>query len=115
MPRVKKGTTANKHRRNVLKKAKGYRFGRSTKEREAKVALIKAGVNSFRDRRKKKAVFRGSWQIKIGAAVKPFELSYSRFMDLLKKENIALDRKVLADLAANEPAAFERLVLSVKK
>lgn len=114
MPRVKRGTTSNKRRKNVLKKAKGYRFGRSTKEREAKVALIKAGVNSYRDRRLKKRTARGLFQIKISAAAKTHGMSYSVFMGKLKKTGSLLDRKVLADMAQNEPKAFERLLAQVK-
>lgn len=114
MPRVKRGTTSNKRRKNVLKKAKGYRFGRSTKEREAKVALIKAGVNAYRDRRLKKRDARGLFQTKIGAAAKAQGMSYSVFMGKLKKTGSLLDRKVLADLAQNEPQAFERLLAQVK-
>ncbi|MDO8183511.1 MAG: 50S ribosomal protein L20 [bacterium] len=110
MPRVKRGTTSNKHRKNVLKKAKGYRFGRSTKEREAKVALIKAGVSAYRDRRLKKRVNRGLFQIKISAATRAHGLSYSKFMDKLKKSGSLLDRKVLSQLAEAKPATFERLL-----
>ena len=103
-----------KHRRNVLKKVKGYRFGRSTKEREAKVAILKGGVHAFAHRRDKKNDFRRLWNIKIGAAVREHELSYSKFIDLLKKKNIVLNRKMLADLAENEPAIFAEIVTSVK-
>lgn len=114
MSRVKRGTISAKRRRNVLKKAKGYRFGRSTKEKEAKVALRKAGASAYRDRRNKKRTRRGEWQTNIGAATREHGLSYSRFIDLLKKAEIALDRKVLAQLAEEEPKSFERLVNSVK-
>jgi len=114
MSRVKRGTIGTKRRRNVLKKAKGYRFGRSTKEKEAKVALRKAGVSAFRDRRNKKRTRRGEWQIQISAAVRPHGLSYSRFIDLLKKAEIGLDRKVLAQLANEEPTSFSRLVTTLK-
>lgn len=114
MPRVKRGTISNKHRRNVLKKAKGYRFGRSKKEVEAKVAIIKAGVNAYRDRRLKKRDRRALFQIQIGASAKLYDLSYSQFMGKLKKAGILLDRKILAQMAATEPAAFERLVTQVK-
>lgn len=114
MPRVKRGTISAKRRRNVLKKAKGYRFGRSTKEKEAKVALRKAGASAYRDRRNKKRTRRGEWQISIGAAVRPYDLSYSRFINLLKKAGIDLDRKVLSQLAQEEPQSFKRLVTSIK-
>lgn len=103
-----------KHRRNVLKDAKGFRFGRSKKEKEAKVALRKAGVYAFTHRRDKKAVFRGLWQTRLSAGLKPFELSYSKFIGLLKAKGIALNRKMLADLAASEPKVFETIVNLVK-
>ncbi|MEX0918412.1 MAG: 50S ribosomal protein L20 [Candidatus Paceibacterota bacterium] len=110
MPRVKRGTISLKHRRNVLKKAKGYRFGRSTKEREAKQAIIRAGQHAYAHRRTKKRDFRRLWNIRIGAAVKPLGLSYSKFINLLKIKNIALDRKVLSDMAINNPETFTRIV-----
>lgn len=114
MPRVKRGTISNKRRRNVLKKAKGYRFGRSKKEVEAKVALLKAGVNALRDRRLKKRDARGLFQTRIGTATKVEGMSYSVFMGKLKKAGILLDRKVLSQLAAEEPATFSRLLAQVK-
>ncbi|MFA5737036.1 MAG: 50S ribosomal protein L20 [Candidatus Paceibacterota bacterium] len=114
MVRVKRGTTSIKHRRNVLGKAKGYRFGRSTKEREAKVAIAKAGVYAFAHRRDKKNDFRRLWNIKIGAALKTHELSYSKFIGLLREKNIALNRKMLADLAENEPNIFAEIIAKIK-
>lgn len=114
MPRVKRGTISNKRRRNTLKDAKGYRFGRSRKEREAKVAITKAGVHAFAHRRKKKNDFRRLWNIKINAAVRQFDLSYSKFIDLLKKKNIDLNRKMLAEMAQHHPESFARLVKEVK-
>lgn len=113
MARVKRGTLKAKTRRNILKQAKGYRFGRSTKEKQAKEAVLHAGVHAYRDRRNKKRSARTLWQIKINAAVRPLGLSYSRFIDALKKKEIELDRKVLADMAQNEPKSFERLVKSL--
>src|SRR3989344_4654085 len=115
MPRVKRGTIATKHRRRVLNQVKGYRFGRSKKEREAKTALLHAGAHAFRHRREKKRDARGLWQVKINAAVRPLGLSYSRFLGLLKKKNIELDRKILSQLAEHEPAIFGRIVESVTK
>ncbi len=114
MPRVKRGTISNKHRKSTLKKTKGYRFGRSTKEREAKVAILKAGVHAFAHRRDKKNDFRRLWNIKIGAGLKPLELSYSKFIGLLKKNNIDLDRKILAGLAQHDPEVFAQVVAAVK-
>ena len=110
MPRVKRGTTSLKHRRSVLKKTKGYRFGRGNKEREAKVAIAHAGRHAYRHRRLKKRTARGLWQIKISAATRPLGLSYSRFIAQLKKKQIGIDRKILADLAENQPETFTRLV-----
>jgi len=110
MSRIKRGTISIKHRRNVLKDAKGYRFGRSTKEREAKVAITKAGVNAYTHRRDKKAVFRGLWQTRLSAGLAPYEISYSKFMGALKKKGVLLNRKMLADLATNEPKVFAEIV-----
>jgi len=113
MSRVKGGTTALKRRRNVLKQVKGYRFGRSTKERQAKEAISHAGNHAFDHRRDKKRDMRALWQIKINGAVRTFGLSYSKFIDALKKKQIEVDRKILADLAENEPQTFERIVKSI--
>ncbi|MEA1929844.1 MAG: 50S ribosomal protein L20 [Patescibacteria group bacterium] len=114
MPRVKGGVHAAKKRRTVLKATKGYRNARSKKEREARTAMLKAGADAFAGRRDKKNDYRRLWNIKIGAAVRPLGLSYSRFIDLLAKKKIELDRKSLATLAKEEPAAFERLVKQVQ-
>jgi large subunit ribosomal protein L20 len=114
MARVKGGIIANKRRRNILKQAKGYRFGRSTKEKQAKEAILHAGVHAFRDRRRKKRTFRQLWTIKINAALRPLGLSYSKFINLLKKKEVALDRKVLAHIAEHQPETFGRIVEQVK-
>jgi large subunit ribosomal protein L20 len=114
MARVKGGVTTLKRRKNVLKMVKGYRFGRSTKERQAREAIFHAGTYAFRDRRNKKRTFRQLWTIKINAAVRNFELSYSRFIDLLKKKNVEVDRKILAEIAENNPETFQRIVEQVK-
>lgn len=102
-----------KRRRRVLKAAKGFRHGRSKKERAAREALLHAGAHAFRHRRQKKSDFRRLWQIKINAAVRPLGLSYSRFIHQLKKHHIELDRKILAQLAEHEPATFRRIVESL--
>ncbi|MCD4705155.1 50S ribosomal protein L20 [bacterium] len=115
MPRVKRGTLHTKNRKNILKKTKGYRWGRKSKIKLAKTAIKKAGQNAFDDRRKKKGVNRRLWQTKLNAAVRKYDLSYSKFIDLLKKNNIALDRKVLADLAENNEAVFEKIITLIKK
>lgn len=114
MARVKGGKIANKHRKNVLKKVKGYRFGRSTKEKEAKVALRKAGVYAFAHRRDKKNDMRKLWNVKMNAALRPLGTTYSKFINVLKKKNIELDRKILADLAENHSQIFEKVVNSLK-
>ena len=109
MPRVKKGTIALKTRRNVLRKVKGYRFGRSKKEKAANEAIVHAGKYAFAHRRDKKNDFRMLWNIKIGAELKDRGASYSRFIHALKKKNIKLDRKIIADLAENHKESFDRL------
>ncbi len=114
MTRVKKGVNALKNRRNVLRKVKGYRFGRSTKERQANEAIFHAGTYSFAHRRDKKGDFRRLWNVRISSALKPLGLSYSKFINMLKKKNIELDRKILADLAENSPTVFAKIVEAVK-
>jgi large subunit ribosomal protein L20 len=110
MTRVKRGTIAAKRRRNVLTKTKGMRFGRSTKEIQAKEALLHAGSHAFAHRKDKKADKRTLWQTKINASVRNFGFSYSKFIGALKKSEIGLDRKILADIAENHPATFERIM-----
>ena len=113
MPRVKRAKIAIKRRRNVLKATRGYRFGRSTKERQAREALLHAGRYSFDHRKNKKGDFRRLWQIQIGAALKPLGYSYSRFMGALKKKGSVLDRKVLSQLAQSEPEIFSAIAKEV--
>lgn len=115
MTRVKRGTTKNKRRKNLLAQTKGYRFDRKSKERIARVAVRHAGVHAFRHRRAKKREFRQLFTLRINAAVRPLGLSYSRFIDSLKKANIALDRKALSTLAKDHPESFERLVKQLSK
>lgn len=103
-----------KRRRNVLAQVKGYRFGRSTKERTAKEAIRHAGAHAFRHRRAKKREFRNLWTLRINAAARPLGFSYSRLIDALKKGSISLDRKSLAALAKDHPATFERLTKQLK-
>lgn len=114
MPRVKRGTTHNKKRKQLLKDVKGYTWGRKNLIKLAKTARTKAGAHAFVDRRKKKRVMRGLWQIKISAFVKEQGLSYSRFMGSLKKENIEVDRKILADMAVNNKEVLQAIVDKVK-
>lgn len=103
-----------KRRRNVLKDAKGFRHGRSTKEIGAKVALIKAGVNAFAHRKDKKADMRRLWTIRLNAALRPLGFSYSKFINMMKVKDIKLDRKVLSEIAKNDSASFARIVEQVK-
>ena len=113
MTRVKRGVTKNKRRKNILTQTKGFRFGRSTKEAQAKEALAHAGTYSFAHRKDKKADARRLWQVRINAAIRPFGMSYSKFIDALKKKNIAVDRKILSTIAKDHPASFERIVKSL--
>jgi len=114
MTRVKRGTTSLKRRRKVLKQTKGFRWGRKSKERAATEALLHAGLHSFQDRRKKKREFRKLWQIKINAASRENGLPYNKFINKLKKAGVALDRKILANLAEHHPAAFAKIVEEIK-
>jgi large subunit ribosomal protein L20 len=113
MSRVKRGVIAMKRRRNVLSQVKGYRFGRSKKERQAREAIAHAGAHAFAHRRDKKADRRTLWQVKINASLRGMGMTYSKFMGAMKKKGILLDRKILADLAENHPAIFEKIVKSV--
>lgn len=110
MTRVKKAVNALKHRRSILKAAKGFRFRRSTNEAAATDALQHAGVYAFAHRRDKKGDFRRLWNVRINAGLRPLGLSYSKFMGALKKKNIALDRKILSTLAAQNPTTFKKIV-----
>ena len=114
MTRVKRGTTALKRRRNVLADVKGYRFGRSKKEIQAKEAIAHAGAYAFSHRRDKKNVFRRLFTVKMNAALRPLGFSYSKFIDALKKKNIIIDRKIMADLAEHNPKTFANIVNEVK-
>ncbi|MFA6194923.1 MAG: 50S ribosomal protein L20 [Patescibacteria group bacterium] len=115
MPRVKRGMTHVKKRRKLLKAVKGYKWGRKKLIRLAKTARTKAGAHAYTDRRKKKRVMRGLWQIKINAFVREFDLSYSRFINLLKVNKIEVDRKILADLAVSNKEALTALINKIKK
>ncbi len=114
MPRVKRGTIAHKKRERLLKKTKGFRWSRKNKERAAKEALLHSLSRKFKGRKEKKRVYRTLWNAKINAAVRMEGMSYSRFIDALKKKNVKLDRKVLADIAEHEPETFKKIVESVK-
>jgi large subunit ribosomal protein L20 len=115
MTRVKRGTTSTKTRRNVLKMVKGYRNRRSSKERSAREAIAHAGNHAFNHRRDKKGDFRRLWQIQISTFLKDQGLSYSKFMGVLKKENTGLNRKMLAQIAKEEPESFKRILEHTKQ
>src|SRR6185436_18455071 len=108
--RVKKGVNALKTRRNTLKMVKGYRFGRSKKERQAQEAIFHAGSYAFAHRRDKKGDFRRLWNVRLSAVLKDAGMSYSRFIDGLKKKEIGLDRKVLSEIAADHPEGFKKII-----
>ena len=104
-----------KHRRNVLERAKGFRFGRGNKEREARDALFHAGNHAFAHRRRKKGDFRRLWNIRLGAALKASGISYSQFIGKLNKAGYTINRKMLQEVAQTHPAAFTRIVETVTK
>lgn len=114
MPRVKRGVTAHARHKKVLALAKGFRGRRKNVFRIAKQAVMKAGQYAYRDRRTRKRVFRQLWIARINAASRAAGLTYSRFMAGLKKAQIDIDRKVLADLAVHDPAGFESIAAKVK-
>ena len=113
MTRVKRGIISLKRRRNVLSQVKGYRFGRSKKERQAREAIAHAGSYAFAHRRDKKNVRRQLWQVQLNAALRPLGLSYSKFIGALKSKNVSLDRKILSDIAKNNTTIFEKIVKEV--
>src|SRR3989344_6055187 len=110
MTRVKRGTIANKKRKKILKYTKGFRWGRKSKERAAKEALLHAWTHAFMGRKKKKRDFRSLWQVKINAATRKNGLSYSKFVNQLKKAKVGLDRKILAELAEKYPKVFKQII-----
>lgn len=114
MSRVKRGVTARARHKKVLKLAKGYRGRRKNVYRIAKQAVMKAGQYAYRDRRQRKRQFRQLWIIRINAAARECGLSYSKFMNGLKKAAIEVDRKVLADLAVFDKVAFAKIVEQAK-
>ena len=115
MPRVKRSVHAKKKRREVLEQAKGYRGSRHRRYRVAKEQLLHSGVYAYRDRRDRKGVFRRLWITRIGAAARAGGMTYSTFIHGLQGAGIELDRKVLADLAVNDPAAFEQLIEAARQ
>lgn len=114
MPRVKRGVTAHARHKKVIKKAKGYYGRRKNVFRVAKQAVTKAGQYAYRDRRQRKRQFRSLWIARINAAAREFGLSYSRMIDGMNKASIEVDRKVLADLAVHDLAAFGKIAEQAK-
>ena len=110
MPRVKRGVTAHARHKKVMDQAKGYYGARRKVYRVAKQAVTKAGQYAYRDRRQKKRQFRALWIVRINAAARQFDMSYSRMIDGLNKAGVEIDRKVLADLAVHDIAAFGKIV-----
>ncbi|WP_456470804.1 50S ribosomal protein L20 [Caminibacter sp.] len=114
MMRVKTGTVRRRRHKKILKMAKGFYSGRRKHFRKAKEQVERSLVYAFRDRKQKKRDFRKLWIVRINAACRLNDISYSRFINGLKKANIELDRKILADLAMNEPETFANLVEKAK-
>lgn len=110
MVRVKRGVISRKRRSKILKYAKGFRWGRKSKERMAREALLHAWPHAFRGRKLKKRQARRAWQVKIGAAARLEGVSYSTLMGALKKKKIDLNRKVLAEIAQHHPGTFKKIV-----
>jgi large subunit ribosomal protein L20 len=114
MVRIKGGVMSQKRRKNILKNAKGYRWGRKSKLTAAKTALMHAWEYSYRDRKAKKGEFRELWQVQINGACRKLGITYSHFMNGLKKNKISLDRKILSGLAQKQPEIFGKIVEKTK-
>ena len=115
MVRIKGGKFSLKRRKHILKYTKGFRWGRKSKLRSAKVALMHAWHYAYRDRRTKKRDFRRLWQIQINAVCRQAGLSYSKFINGLKQKKIGLDRKILSILAQDHPEIFEKIMEQIKR
>ena len=114
MTRIKRGVAANKRRKNVIKRAKGYDNRRSTNFVHARQALLKADSYSYRDRRNRKRDFRALWLIRANAALRENGTTWSKFAGLMKKQNILINRKMLAELAVKHPELFDKMVQGLK-
>ncbi len=112
--RVKRGTVRHSKHKKIIKMAKGYQGRRHSVFKLAKQAVLKAGQHAYRDRRVKKRDFRNLWILNINAAIRKYDMSYSVFMNKLSTKNIELNRKVLADIANNEPKVFEAIVKTIQ-
>ena len=115
MPRVKRGFKARRRRKKVLKAAKGYRGAHSKQFKAASIAVKRAGMYAYRDRKNRKREFRRLWIVRINAAAREHGLSYSKLMGGLRKADVLLDRKVLADMAVRDPAAFSQIASMVQQ
>jgi len=113
--RIKRGKTAHKRRKNILKHVKGFKWGRKSKYKAGKEAVTHAWTYAYRDRRTKKREFRKLWIVRINAACRLNDISYSRFINGMKLAGIELDRKILADMAMNDPKAFAQIVQKAKE
>lgn len=114
MTRVKGGVNTLKSRKNILRRTKGFRFGRKSKEAAANEAIMHAGVYAFAHRRDKKGEFRRLWNVRINAALRERGFTYSKFIGALKKKNIMLDRKILSLIADESPKTFDKILATVK-
>lgn len=114
MTRVKRGVAHVKRRKNLLADAKGYRWNRKNLFREAKQAVIKAGKYAYRDRRAKKRTMRGLWITRLNIAVRALGMKYSQLVKTMKDKNIAVDRKVLSQMAMEDPKVFANFIEKVK-
>lgn len=114
MSRVKRGKNSRKKREELLKYTKGFRWGRKSKERAAKEALLHAWSRAFKGRKEKKREYRTLWNVRLNAALRTHGSKYSVFMNALKKKGVKLDRKILAELAQKEPETFKRILELVK-
>jgi len=114
MVRVKRGIQVRKRHKNIIAQAKGYRNVRKNVFSHAKIAVMKAGLNAYRDRRRKKREFRRLWNVRINAAVRPLGINYSRFINAMYKKEVKLNRKVLSNLAITNPEVFKNIVNFVK-
>lgn len=115
MTRIKRGVAAHKKRERLLKLTKGFRWGRKSKERAAKEALLHALSRSFQGRKEKKRVNRALWNVKINAGARKEGTKYSELMNLLKEKGVRINRKMLAELAEFHPEVFKKVIESVKK
>jgi large subunit ribosomal protein L20 len=111
--RVKRGVTTHRRHKRLLERAKGFRGGRSKLIKEARQAVVHAGADAYRGRKEKKRQMRSLWITRINAALTPFDISYSKFINGLKVKKIELDRKILSQIAIEDPKAFEQIVKKV--